>query len=64
MLMPMCYFSFLCYFGERCVAYTGSKPMQLHIVLSKFVEIKIVFPNFDHWMFKGGLDTFALVIIT
>jgi hypothetical protein len=47
MLMPTCYFSFLCYFGERCVAYNGSKTMQLHIVLLKFVEIKIIFANFD-----------------
>jgi hypothetical protein len=38
----------------------SQKPyMQLH-VLSTLVEAKIVFINFDLWMSKHGVDTFAL----
>ncbi len=36
------------------------KTMKLHVLLY-FVEAAIVFANFDLWMSKGGMDTFALV---
>jgi hypothetical protein len=40
-----------------------TKTMQLH-VLSTLVEAKNVSINFDLWMFKHGVDTFALQSIT
>jgi hypothetical protein len=59
--MPICCFSFSCYFGGRNDAYNGHKTMQLH-VLPRLIKAKIVSINFGMWMSRLGVDTFALVI--
>jgi hypothetical protein len=38
-----------------------TKTMQLH-VLPRFIETKIISINFDLWMSRCGVDTFALAI--
>jgi hypothetical protein len=37
------------------------KTMKLHVLLH-LVEVMTMSTNFDLWMFKGDMDTFALII--
>jgi len=41
-------------------SYNGKKTFDFH-VLPNCASIAIVFMSFHLWMFKGGVDTFALV---
>jgi hypothetical protein len=62
-IMPLlvCCFSFLNYFCKRSVACNGKKSHAITCVV-RLVEAITLSVNFDLWMSRGGVDTFALVI--
>jgi hypothetical protein len=48
-------------FIEKVLPTMVKKTMQLHVLLG-LVEATTLLASFDLWMFKGGTNTFALVI--
>jgi hypothetical protein len=57
-VMSTCCLSFSLYFGGTNASYNGHKNHEIACV----VEVMTMSINFDLWMFKGNMDTFALII--
>jgi hypothetical protein len=53
--------SFLDFSYGWSASYNGKKTLDFH-VLSNLAFITIISYSYDLWMFKGGVDIFALVI--
>jgi hypothetical protein len=59
--LPTCCFSFLGYICRRSVACNGKNNYAITCV-AMLAEATTLLASFDLWMFRGGMDTFALVI--
>ncbi len=58
---PMYYFLFDLFFVEEMLPTMVNKTMDHHVLPNLALAI-MVSASFDLWMFRGGVDTFALVI--
>jgi len=55
------YFHFIHNFVEEVLPTMVTKSMDIH-VLPRLEIVATIFVSFDLWMFRGSIDTFALVI--